>query len=164
MRFVFLDSDQVLAATHLYFEELFGFIPQNSKDFWRHVNEYEVAGGRFFYEISPMPYANKLIAMARDSGLEVRILTATGNNFESVSEQKISWYLHNFRIPAEQIILVPHSEDKARVCKPGDILIDDDMRSIGPWCAAGGIGIQHRDFETTLREFEKVLGENTNDD
>jgi 5'(3')-deoxyribonucleotidase len=157
MRFVFLDSDQVLADTHRYFEELFGTIPKNSQDFWYHVNEYEKSGGRFFYEIPPMPYARELISMARNSGLEVRILTATGNNFESVSEQKISWYLHNFQIPAEHIILVPHSEDKARCCSPGDILIDDSMRSIVPWIAAGGIAVQHCDFDSTRKEFYKIL-------
>jgi len=33
--------------------------------------------------------------------------------------------------------------------QPGDVLIDDFAKNIGPWDAAGGVGILHRSFAET---------------
>jgi hypothetical protein len=42
------------------------------------------------------------------------------------------------------------SQDKARFCKPGDVLIDDWSRYRDKWEAAGGVFIHHASVTQSL--------------
>ena len=47
---------------------------------------------------------------------------------------------------------------KTHWCAKGDILVDDMLRNIEAWNAAGGIGIHHTNWNDSLTEVQQILG------
>ena len=80
------------------------------------------------------------------------ILTSPGK-FTYMKSGRIQWI--DKHIPGTTIFFedekwyYAHSAD--------DLLIDDDYTNIEPWRAKGGTAILHKDFETTRKEFEKIM-------
>ena len=60
--------------------------------------------------------------------------------------------------PEVECIVVRKSPDKAQYAHPKAILIDDRMKSIEPWRAAGGIGILHTSAEDTIAQLQSIIG------
>jgi hypothetical protein len=58
-------------------------------------------------------------------------------------------WLQKYGIPFNPIF-VPGKRLKQQYAAPDKILIDDTESVIAQWKAAGGIGIKHVDWETTL--------------
>lgn len=89
---------------------------------------------------------------------KLRILTAmpkpTGL-LHTVPGDKRAWVREHIcrTVP---VVVVPHGLAKARWAQPGDILIDDLERNIIAWCAAGGVGILHRNARDTLAELQSL--------
>ena len=53
-------------------------------------------------------------------------------------------------------LLLEYSNNKRKYAGPNCILIDDRDRNIEQWISSGGIGILHKDYDTTISELEKL--------
>ena len=83
------------------------------------------------------------------------ILSATGTPEKENRAAKTKWVKSN--LPGhKKIILVKESVMKAQYAKPHHILIDDRLKSIGPWTKAGGISIRHKSAANTIAELKKL--------
>ncbi|RMH34178.1 MAG: hypothetical protein D6690_11160 [Nitrospirae bacterium] len=51
------------------------------------------------------------------------------------------------------------SHEKAEHAAPNHILVDDRVKSVEPFVAAGGKAILHVDFPITLRALNEILGD-----
>ena len=83
------------------------------------------------------------------------ILTAQGNPAYGAESQKRKWIAEKFgsNVP---VIVTRKSDEKAQYAAPNRILIDDRDKSIGPWTAAGGIGILHKNAADTIRQLKEL--------
>jgi 5'(3')-deoxyribonucleotidase len=116
---------------------------------WSRIGYYQKQGGRFWYELDKMPDAQELYNYISQFNME--ILTATGNVSFGSGPQKLEWMLKHFG-PEPKVNLVEKSKDKAAYATPTTILIDDKMKSIEPFRAAGGIGILHTSAQDTIQQ------------
>lgn len=93
------------------------------------------------------------------SRLNPTILTSIGtSNPQEKKKRKLTQAKEILNLPEDKIIFVTHGTDKAQPkYAMGNILIDDSPKNINAWKRAGGIGILHRDSNTTLRELSKYL-------
>ena len=81
------------------------------------------------------------------------ILTSTGSEKAAQGEKEV-WVKHHIgNVP---IIFVRDSAEKAQYAAPNHILIDDRLKSINPWIAAGGIGILHISAEITITRLKEL--------
>ena len=87
----------------------------------------------------------------------VSVLTASGFTPRTAKKQKQEWYEEHFPILRDNVICVDKSPDKAAYAHHRAILIDDRMKSIEPWIAAGGIGILHKNSQDTIQQLCKIL-------
>jgi hypothetical protein len=79
------------------------------------------------------------------------ILTSPGK-FQYCKSGRLRWFKRN--LPGVQVIF---DDEKWFWSERDAILIDDMFTNVEPWERMGGIGIQHKDFETTKKEFEKIM-------
>lgn len=153
-----IDLDGVMADFDLQYQNLFGVHPKthDNKTLWGNIKAYEAKGGRWFYDLPLMPDARDLWEEMNSKGVKIRILTATGWNYDHVTKQKVAWCEKHFGIPRDVITTVRKSEDKAGFATPNCVLIDDSERSVLPWIKAGGHGILHVNAETSLAHFDGI--------
>lgn len=151
------DLDGVLAACKPEAERLLGKAVEKAEDFWAVANTEG-----FFLNLPLLPDAAALftgvISLAPE-GTNIRVLTATGNNYVDVSHQKRKWVAKMFRgcFSYTDIITTRKGTDKAAYAHPTHILIDDTPKVIEAWEAAGGIGILHTDAESTIAKLKNLL-------
>lgn len=156
---IYVDLDGVLADFDGFYFQKFGYYPRNADvleaEMWKNINEFD----RFFFHLPLMKDAKKLWNYVNSiEGVKAKILTATGWRFEDVSGQKISWCEKNLSIPKEDIITVKRGPVKAEYADSKSILIDDTFtKCIEPWVNAGGLGIHHKDVDSTIEQIKCFL-------
>lgn len=151
---IYVDSDGVLADFDGLYEKLFG--PKtDDATLWKNINSRET----YFSEIEPYPDAFKLLDFLYATGLEVKILTATGWQYDRVSPQKKVWFMRNFAMYSDDVITVKCGKDKAVYANSQSILIDDMMKNIDVWEQAGGIGIWHNNVDDSIDEVARIICE-----
>lgn len=155
---IYLDMDGVLAAFDQKVEEIFKTHIQSvpKKDLWGGIKRYNDTVEPFFENLEPMPDAMQLWKFCSANFQEVEILTATGHAFQGIGEQKRKWVAQHLN-SSVIVHTVRKSEEKALFANPNSILVDDRMKSIAPWRAAGGIGILHTSATQSIRELENFL-------
>jgi len=116
--------------------KIWGAITKAGKPFW--VDMEWMPDGRQLWEAVEM--------------YEPTILTAPTRHKDSI-EGKKEWLAEN--LPDVPFII---DQDKASHAEKGDILIDDREKNIKKWEEAGGVGILHKDTETTIDKLKKALG------
>jgi len=137
--------------------------PQYRKKMWDVIGDYTTSGGKHWTELDLMPDAMVLWDyISRHDDIE--ILSATGdtktNEYEygkakfAAEDQKREWVKNQFGDVKTNI--VQRSPDKAKFAAPNHILIDDMLKSIEPWEAAGGIGILHTSAKDTIKKLKKL--------
>ena len=77
-----------------------------------------------------------------------------GNDVKWAFYDKVIWAQSYF--PAIPVHFGPFSERKYEHCTPGDILIDDRESNITAWNTAGGNGILHTDYNSTIEALKKI--------
>ena len=102
--------------------------------------------------MSPMPDALELWNYVKKYDCE--ILSSMGV-YGTPTQEKQEWVRRH--IGDVPVNLVYGSPAKAKFATPNSILIDDKLKSIEPWIAAGGIGILHTDTLNTIKQL-KAMG------
>jgi hypothetical protein len=103
-----------------------------------------------FATLDLMPGAMEGITFLRKLNVPTQMLSSTANQerYDAISKQKMIW-LQTHGITFNPIF-VPGKRHKYKYAAPDKIIIDDTESVINDWRAAGGIGILHKDWITTM--------------
>ena len=148
---IYLDLDGVVADFVKRYKELYRMEPkeaEKSKKFDSFFDEF-IATNQFA-TLDLMPGALDAIAFLRKLNVPTQILSSTANQqrYDTISKQKMVW-LQTHGITFNPIF-VPGKDLKYKYAAPDKIIIDDTESVIEDWRKAGGIGILHKDWPTTL--------------
>jgi len=155
---IYVDMDGVLADLQSFIKKLTGRALRDDdkydKESWKQFHDHMKDGNKTFEEFKKLPDTDKLWSYIRK--YKPHILTATGTNLaDEAAKQKRAWvkkHLTGF----DQIHTPQKSAQKAKWAWPDAILIDDRMKSIGPWREKGGIGIHHKSAADTIKQLKKL--------
>lgn len=159
MNKVYIDLDRVLADFDRGFLEATGVTfdsVENSQDRWNLLKGKEAG---FYLNLVPFYGARDFVndILLLDGPNFVGILSALPSllDYPPWYNEKVRW--NRLRIHSHlPVHIVESSESKQRYAAEGDVLIDDNPLNIKQWNAAGGVGILHRDFETSLQQLKNV--------
>ena len=149
---IYLDMDGVIADFTKRYKELYRMEPKDAekkKQFDKFFNEF-IATGQFA-KLDLMPGAmDGLTFLRKHLTIPTQILSSTANEarYEDISNQKLIWLqTHGITFSAN---FVPGKRHKYKFAGPDKIIIDDTQSVIDQWREAGGIGILHKDWPSTL--------------
>ena len=148
---IYLDMDGVVADFVKRYKELYRMEPkeaEKSKKFDSFFDEF-IATNQFA-TLDLMPGALDAIAYLRKLNVPTQILSSTANEkrYDDISKQKMIWLqTHGITFTPN---FVPGKKYKYKYAAPDKIIIDDTESVIEDWRKAGGIGILHKDWPTTL--------------
>lgn len=148
---IYLDMDGVIADFYKRYFELYRLAPRDAekkKEFNKYFDEF-IATGQFA-TLDLMPDAMRGIEFLRKAPVPTQILSSTANEerYDAVSKQKMVWLqTHGITFAPN---FVPGKRHKWKFAAPDKIIIDDTESVIEDWNKAGGIGILHKDWDTTL--------------
>lgn len=128
----------------------------SSDEKWEKIDRYNDTAFPWFVTLPIMRDAMKLWNFLTSEFEHVEILSASGNTILDAAAQKRSWIRDHIGLGVV-VNVVTKSRDKAKFATPNTVLIDDRMKSIKPFVAAGGIGIQHVNTEQTLRALHRLM-------
>ena len=160
MKTIFLDMDGVVADFNGYAKELVGYTAPGKRypeEDWDKIK----ANPRLYREIPVIEgseyFVERVRQLANENDMPLKFLSAVPrqNDVGWVFWDKIEWVKTYF--PGIPLWFGPYSRDKHVHCVNRDILIDDREDNIQDWTTAGGIGILHTDFITSIQELEGVL-------
>lgn len=158
---IHLDIDGVLADFEGYWFSLSGkrYHEYASRgEFWREAVRYP----DLYQKLPVMKDARWLVddirSMIKGTDHEIEVLTAIPllETFPQAARHKEEWIKKHFS-RKWKFKIGPHAVDKQNHARPGDVLIDDQLRNIEQWNAAGGVGIHHTSVPRTLKELKMVL-------
>ena len=115
---------------------------KNTPEEWLRIKTQQ----RFYRTLPLMPRCSELVDLARryrdGLGWELLFLTAVPKDDDVpwAFYDKVLWAGEHF--PDIPVHFGPHSWDKRRHCKPGDILVDDRPDNCSSWIAAGGLAVK----------------------
>ena len=148
---IYLDMDGVIADFVKRYKELYHMEPreaEKNKKFDHYFNEF--IDTNQFATLDLMPGAMQGIEFLRKVSVPTQILSSTANEarYNAISKQKMIW-LQTHGITFNPLF-VPGKKHKWKHATPDSIIIDDTESVIDDWKKAGGIGILHKDWMTTL--------------
>jgi hypothetical protein len=143
--------DGVIADFVKRYKELYRMEPkeaEKNKKFDSFFDEF--IGTNQFATLDLMPGAMEGIEFLRKCSVPTQILSSTANEkrYDAISKQKMIW-LQTHGITFNPIF-VPGKKLKQEYAAPDKIIIDDTESVIDQWRAAGGIGILHKDWVSTM--------------
>ncbi|MBE6455473.1 MAG: hypothetical protein IJO11_05640 [Alphaproteobacteria bacterium] len=150
-KMIYCDLDGVLADFNGTFKRLTGCHPRELErpQLWQIVKGMPLYWGI----LDMMPDATDLISFLNTHSYQ--ILTGLPvDGYQKAEKEKREWvekYIH-----PDLPVICCLSKDKAVYCNKGDILIDDYQPNITRWEKAGGIGILHKDAQTTIARLNEL--------
>jgi len=160
MNTLFLDMDGVVADFDEYAFRTFGFAPSigvYNDEKWNKL----ATNPRIYRDLIPTSYAHELYRECVNFCLKYNynwaFLTAIPkrNDIKFAFHDKVEWIQKYF--PGVPVFFGPYSKDKHQHCKINDILIDDRKSNIEEWCVAGGFGILHKNYKTTIEQLHQFF-------
>ena len=149
---IYLDLDGVVADFNKRYKELYRMEPREAekkKEFNKFFDEFIAT--KQFETLDLMPGAmDGLVFLRKHLTIPTQILSSTANEdrYDEISKQKMIWLqTHGITFTPN---FVPGKRHKWKFAKPDTIIIDDTESVIDQWREAGGIGILHKDWPTTL--------------
>ena len=148
---IYLDMDGVIADFVKRYKELYHMNPseaEGKKKFNKFFDEFIKLNN--FATLDMMPGAEMGLDYLRSLSVPTLILSSTSNQdrYDAISKQKNAWLkTHNITFKP---IFVPGKDLKYEYATPTRIIIDDTESVIDDWNEAGGIGILHHDWMTTI--------------
>lgn len=163
MTTIYCDLDGVLVDFDRFKQEHLSSRAQIDDDtMWAELQEIP----NVFRLMKPTPYSNMLWTAIMSTGLPRKILTAIPRKatMPNAENNKRDWVLdHKDRVflgELPEVLIGPHSKDKWRHCKLGDILIDDREDNCAAWETAGGFTVHHRcDIKATLQRLRWLVNQ-----
>jgi hypothetical protein len=148
---IYLDMDGVIADFYKRYFERYKLAPRDAekkKEFNKYFDEFIET--EQFATLDLMPGAMEGIEFLRKAPVLTEILSSTANEarYDAISKQKLLW-LEKHGIVFKPNF-VPGKRHKYKFAAPDKIIIDDTKSVIDDWNNAGGIGILHTDWPTTL--------------
>lgn len=133
---------------------------------WKRLNDIE----NFWVNLPKMPDADELVKDIVFLFKNVGVLTATprafidldtsGSLYEKAKKGKLDWIKSNFpNYPrlAENFLAPAHAAEKSKYCKKNDFLLDDLEVNVLKWQDAGGIGVLHKNKDSSLNKIHFEL-------
>jgi hypothetical protein len=162
-RTIYVDLDGVLVDFDRFKREYLSARAQvDDAAMWAELQEIP----NVFRMMKATPYAAQLWIAVRSTGLPNKILTAIPrrSTMPNAENNKRDWVLdHKDRIflgSAPEVLIGPHSKDKWRHCRPGDILIDDREDNCAAWETAGGFTVHHTgDIHATIQRLRWLVNQ-----
>jgi hypothetical protein len=155
----FLDLDGVLVDFDKAVKQLTGgigfedYCNINGKDkMWKTI----LSGGSVWWATLPwMPDGKKLWNTLKLKN--ITILTSGSKKYNGTVPEigKKEWVFKNLG-GVIKVIVTDSAHDKQRYSKPNSVLIDDMPSNIEEWKSRGGIGILHKNAETTIKAIESL--------
>jgi len=148
---IYLDMDGVIADFSKRYKELYHMEPRQAekkKEFIKFFDEFIET--KQFESLDLMPESEKGLEFLRKASVPTQILSSTASEarYDAISKQKMIWLQkHGITFTPN---FVPGKRHKYKWAKPDTIIIDDTESVIDDWRKAGGIGILHKDWPTTL--------------
>ena len=149
---IYLDMDGVIADFDKKYIELHGVTPreaEKNKKFDHYFPEFIEQKG--FQTLDLLPGAAEgLVFLRKHLTVPTQILSSTASEarYDAISKQKKIWLeTHGITFTPN---FVPGKRHKYKFAGPDKIIIDDTESVINQWKEAGGIGILHKDWVTTL--------------
>lgn len=149
---IYLDMDGVIADFYKRYFERYRLAPRDAekkKEFNKYFDEFIET--KQFETLDLMPGAmDGLIFLRKHLTVPTQILSSTANEarYDEISKQKKIWLnTHNITFTPN---FVPGKRFKYKFAAPDHIIIDDTESVIEDWKKAGGIGILHKYWPTTL--------------
>lgn len=157
MNTLYLDMDGVVADFNEYARVVHGFNP--AVEYPDHEWQKLAENKRLYRDLPKTPYADDLVEycnrFANEHNMNFMFLTAVPktNRLHWAFYDKVLWVQRYFSfVPVH---FGPFSERKQEHCAPNDILIDDRPSNIDEWNNAGGYGILHTDYDSTIESLKK---------
>lgn len=150
----FLDMDCVLADFIHHFNttiEHGGLDRAHFDDYKKHILEYK----DWWYKMPPMPDAHNLVEYLAKNNHDLWVLSAAPEWHPDATTQKKRWVNKYFPIIETPKIVITRRELKKNHAK-GNILVDDYGKNIREWKNAGGVGIHHKNTDTSIRMLENI--------
>ena len=148
---IYLDMDGVIADFVKRYKELYHMDPREAekkKEFDKYFHDF--IDKQSFATLDVMPGAVEAMIYLKNLHIPTEILSSTAKPeyHEEISKQKKIW-LETNGVPFKANF-VPGKKNKYKYATPSSIIIDDTYSVIEDWRNAGGIGIWHKDWATTL--------------
>ncbi len=153
---LFVDLDGVITDFNKALSDLLGHPVKkdfgNDPAIWRAIDK---AGENFWKNMSFMPDGHELWDYIKK--YKPTVLTSPTRHPSSKAGKKV-WL-------KEELPGVPYIIDskKEQYAKDGYILIDDREKNIKKWEEAGGVGILHKDAESSIKKLKKIMEEKEKD-
>jgi len=155
---VYLDLDGVMADFEGHYLEIFGHKHDSVTDaiMWHNINQYH----EFFLNLPPL--SDALDFFKSIEHMNPIILTACPkSNYNVAAIQKREWVRKQLSKTCWVLPVLGGKNKSLFMHEKNDILIDDFEDNIKYWNLAGGIGILHREFESTYDKLMKILNEHS---
>ena len=159
---VYCDMDQVLANFLQGTKDVLG-ASYADKEYWSDPDtgdkkqELAKKAPHFFRDLEWMPDGKKLYDFIRK--YDLHILSAYPKWMKNGRTDKLKWLKNHTRIKEKNVNLVQRRDKKNYATddrgQPA-ILIDDHIKNIKEWQAAGGIGIHHTSAANTIAKLKKM--------
>lgn len=145
---------ETMDPNFVYDEKKFQTDPKFRDFMWKTVAEYQKQHGFILWRnLDTMPDAYQLWDYVKK--YNPQILSATGPARYHAAEQKRGWVTEHFGSNI-RINTTESAALKASYADQTRILIDDKMKAISPWVAAGGIGILHTSAANTIKQLKDL--------
>ena len=143
--------DGVLCDFEKKYEELYNESSKATRERKLFSNNWhDFVNGKNFEKLNYFPGALRLMKYVNSLDIPVEILSSTARSefYDQISRQKEDWLTkYGINFPRN---FVPGKRFKKQFATPRSIIIDDTQSVIDDWKHAGGIGILHKDWPTTL--------------